>query len=217
MSLCCTRSKNRMSAGVWTAVLAAVLVPSWFVAGQKDKPAAPSRADGAAPALGAPAGSVLDFTLNRIDGTPQSLAEYKGKVVLFVNVASQCGYTPQYEGLEKLYEGKQDQGLVVAGFPANNFGSQEPGSNIEIAEFCSSKFGVSFPLFEKISVKGEDAHPLYKTLAGQPAPIGGEPKWNFTKFLVDRSGKVVARYEPKVRPDDPALMAQIDKLLAEKP
>jgi glutathione peroxidase len=208
-----------MSAGVWAAVFAAVLVPSWFVAGQKDKdkPAAPVSAGETAPVSGVPSGSVLDYTLNRIDGTPQSLAEYRGKVLLFVNVASQCGYTPQYEGLERLYEEKKDQGLVVIGFPANNFGSQEPGTNLEIAEFCTSKFGVSFPLFEKISVKGEDAHPLYQVLAGQPSPIGGEPKWNFTKFLVDRSGKVVARYEPKARPDDPALIAQIDKLLAEKP
>lgn len=161
--------------------------------------------------------SVLDFTMVRLDGSAQPLAEFKGKVLLIVNVASQCGYTPQYEGLERLYEQKKDQGFVVLGFPANNFGQQEPGSSEEIAEFCTSKFGVKFPMFEKVSVTGADQHPLYRRLASQPAPIGGDPKWNFTKFLVDRSGNVVARYEPKVKPDDPALVSQIDALLVKSP
>ncbi len=160
---------------------------------------------------------VLGYTLKRIDGTPQKLEDYKGKVILIVNTASKCGYTPQYAGLQSLYESKMVDGLVVLGFPANNFGSQEPGTNVEIREFCSSKFSVTFPMFEKISVKGDDQHPLYKTLAAQPAPIGGEPKWNFTKFLVDRSGRVVARYEPKTAPNDPALLAQIDALLKSAP
>ena len=160
---------------------------------------------------------VLDFKMKRIDGNDEDLSTYKGKVVLMVNVASKCGYTPQYQGLEKLYEQDKDKGLVILGFPANNFGSQEPGTNKEIAEFCSSKFNVTFPMFEKISVTGEDTHPLYKRLAAQPAPVGGEPKWNFTKFLVDRNGNVVARFDSKVKPDSPELTKKIDELLAAKP
>lgn len=160
---------------------------------------------------------VLNFTMNRLDGTPEPLSEYQGKVILMVNVASRCGYTPQYEGLERLYRQKAGDGFVVLGFPANNFGGQEPGSSIEIADFCTSRFGVTFPMFEKISVTGADQHPLYRTLSAQPPPIGGDPKWNFTKFLIDRSGNVVARYEPKVKPDDPLLIARIDELLAKTP
>ncbi len=156
---------------------------------------------------------VLGFKMKRIDGTEEDLSAYKGKVVLMVNVASKCGFTPQYEGLEKLYESRKDSGLVILGFPADNFGHQEPGSNTEIAEFCKSKYSVTFPMFEKISVKGDDQHPLYKALTGQPAPIGGEPKWNFTKFLVDKEGNVVARFEPKVKPDDEAMTKKIDELL----
>lgn len=164
-----------------------------------------------------PSSFVLGYTMKRIDGTGQDLSEYKGKVVLMVNVASRCGLTPQYEALERLYREKKEQGFVVLGFPANEFGNQEPGSNAEIAEFCTGKYGVSFPMFEKIVVKGEGVHPLYARLAGQPSPIGGEPKWNFTKFLVDRSGNVVARYEPRVKPDDPTLVEKIDELLAQSP
>lgn len=160
---------------------------------------------------------VLGFTMNQIDGTPKNLADFKGQVLLIVNVASKCGYTPQYAGLEALHDAKKDQGFAVLGFPANNFGSQEPGTNEEIASFCTSKFGVSFPMFEKIDVTGDATHPLYKRLAAQPEPVGGAPKWNFTKFLVDRSGKVVARYESKVKPDDTALVAKIDELLKSKP
>lgn len=160
---------------------------------------------------------VLGYTMNRIEGTSEDLATYKGKVVLIVNVASQCGYTKQYGGLEKLYESKKADGLVILGFPANEFGKQEPGSNVEIKEFCSAKFNVTFPMFEKIVVKGEAAAPLYKQLAAQPAPIGGEPKWNFTKFLVDKSGNVVARYEPAVKPDDKDLIKKIDELLKATP
>jgi len=164
----------------------------------------------------ADASYVLGFTLKDIDGKDQDLAQYKGKVVLMVNVASQCGYTPQYEGLQKLYASKKDSGLVILGFPANNFGSQEPGTNAEIKKFCSSKYSVTFPMFEKISVKGDDTHPLYKKLAEQPKPVGGEPGWNFTKFLVDKSGHVVARYDSKVKPDAKELTAKIDELLAAK-
>lgn len=151
--------------------------------------------------------------MNMIDGTPKSLSDYKGKAVLIVNVASKCGYTKQYAGLEALYKAKKDAGLIILGFPANNFGGQEPGTNKDIAAFCERDFGVTFPLFEKISVKGDDQDALYKTLASQPAPVGGDPKWNFTKFLVDRQGRVVARFEPAVAPDDAELLKQIDAAL----
>lgn len=172
------------------------------------------------PALADPA-YVLDFTVKRIDGTEESLEKYKGKVVVIVNVASKCGFTSQYEGLQRLYEEHQDQGLVILGFPANNFNHQEPGTNEEIAEFCSGKFSVTFPMFEKISVKGEDQHPLYKRLAAQPAPIGGPPKWNFTKFVVDREGRVVARFDADkayVRTGtlEPDLVWKVEELLAAK-
>ncbi len=158
---------------------------------------------------------VLGFKMADINGVEQKLEQYKGKVVLIVNVASKCGYTPQYEGLQRLYEKNQEAGLVILGFPANNFGSQEPGTDTEIKEFCSSKYGVTFPMFSKISVKGADQHPLYKKLAGQPAPIGGDPQWNFTKFLVDRSGKVVARFNSNAEPDNAGKNAE-SKAMAEK-
>lgn len=156
---------------------------------------------------------VLGHTMNLIDGTAQDLAAYRGKVVVFVNVASKCGYTRQYEGLEKLYRDKKDAGLVILGFPANNFGGQEPGTNEEVAEFCRATYGVSFPMFEKVSVLGEDQHPLYKQLAAQPAPVGGDPKWNFTKFVADRSGRVVARFDSKVKPDDTEFVEKVTALL----
>jgi glutathione peroxidase len=139
--------------------------------------------------------AVLSHTIKTIDGVDKNLADFKGQVIVIVNVASKCGFTSQYEGLEQLYKENKDRGFVVLGFPANNFMSQEPGSNAEIKQFCESKFGVTFPMFEKISVKGDDTHPLYRQLAAQPAPIGGEPKWNFTKFVIDREGTVVARFD----------------------
>jgi glutathione peroxidase len=157
---------------------------------------------------------VLGFTMKTIDGKDQDLSVYKGKVVLIVNVASKCGLTPQYEGLEKLYETRKDAGLVVLGFPANEFNGQEPGTDAEIKSFCTGTYGVTFPMFSKIVVKGEGQHALYKKLASQPEPIGGDPKWNFTKFVVDREGRVVARFEPKIKPDDPALLKKLDELLA---
>jgi glutathione peroxidase len=164
---------------------------------------------------------VLGYKVKSIDGKEVDLSQYKGKVVVITNVASKCGFTSQYEGLEKLYESKKDQGLVVLGFPANNFGSQEPGTHEEIASFCSSKFNVTFPMFEKISVKGPDQHPLYKKLAGQPEPIGGDPKWNFTKFVVDRQGNVVARFDAdkkyvRTAELEPGLLAKVDELLKQK-
>ncbi len=160
---------------------------------------------------------VLNHTLKLIDGKEQDLSAYKGKVVVMVNVASKCGYTPQYAALEKLYEADKDKGLVILGFPANNFGGQEPGSNEEVAKFCKDTYSVTFPMFQKISVKGPDQHELYKQLAGQPAPVGGDPKWNFTKFVVDRSGKVVARFDAKKRDGlEPELVAKVDELLSTK-
>lgn len=163
-----------------------------------------------------PPSYVLGYTMNTIAGREQELEEFKGDVVLIVNVASKCGLTPQYEGLQALYEEKQEEGFVILGFPANNFGKQEPGTNEQIAEFCAAQFGVSFPMFEKISVKGDDTHPLYIQLTEQPDPIGGEPEWNFTKFLIDRNGDVVARFGPRTKPDDEQLVAAIDELLEEE-
>lgn len=169
-----------------------------------------------------------------MNGQESTLAAYRGKVVLVVNVASQCGLTPQYEGLERLFEAKRDDGLVVIGFPANNFGAQEPGSNEEIAEFCTAKFGVAFPLAEKLSVKGADRHPLYGALTrARPQatdPAGGamrtklagygftsddpsEVLWNFEKFLIGRDGQVVARFNPDVEPGNPVLQEAIQREL----
>ena len=160
------------------------------------------------------ASGIYTFTLNSIDGKPAPLAEYKGKVVLVVNVASQCGYTPQYSALEATYEKYKDQGFVILGFPANNFGAQEPGTNEEIKTFCTRKYSVTFPMYAKISVKGADQAPLYAYLTKDtPAGINGEIKWNFTKFLVDRNGNVIQRFEPAVTPDSKEVIAAIEKQL----
>ena len=179
--------------------------------------------------------SLYDIPLRRIDGAPTSLKAFEGKVLLLVNVASQCGLTPQYEGLEKLYESHRERGLEVLGFPANEFGAQEPGSNAEIQEFCRTNFGVKFPMFEKIVVKGEGIHPLYRqliqaqpkaddlgddTFAKKLAGYGivherpEDVMWNFEKFLVDRHGHVIARFAPSVKPEDPALVKAIEEALA---
>jgi glutathione peroxidase len=161
------------------------------------------------------ASSVYEFTMNSIDGQPLPLANFQGKVLLIVNVASKCGFTPQYEGLEAVYEKFKDQGLVIVGFPANNFMAQEPGTNEEIKTFCSTKYNVKFPLYSKISVKGDDKAPLYQFLTDTAAnpKTGGEIKWNFTKFLVDRNGKVIARFESPVKPDSPEVIGAIEKAL----
>jgi glutathione peroxidase len=160
------------------------------------------------------AASVYNFTLPSIDGEPTSLSSYKGKVILLVNVASRCGFTPQYSALESLYEKYKDQGFVILGFPANNFGAQEPGTNAEIKSFCTLKYNVTFPMFAKVSVKGADTTPLYQYLTQQANPtVAGDIKWNFTKFLVDRQGKVVARFESPVKPDSPEVVEAIEKLL----
>jgi len=162
--------------------------------------------------------SVLDFTMRDIDGKDTKLKKYKGNVLLVVNVASKCGYTPQYEALQAVYAKYKDQGFATLGFPANNFGSQEPGTETEIKEFCTSKYHVTFPMFAKISVKGEDQDALYSFLTNKETDpdFAGDIKWNFTKFLVDRKGKVVARFEPKVKPDSPEVSTAIEKYLAQK-
>ena len=161
------------------------------------------------------ASSVYEFTLNSIDGKPAPLASYKGKVLLLVNVASKCGYTPQYTGLQSLYAKYKDQGLVIVGVPANNFGGQEPGTSEEIATFCSRNYNVTFPILSKVSVKGADATPLYQYLTDKTANpnTAGDVKWNFTKFLVGKDGKPVQRFEPGVTPDSPELAMAIEKAL----
>jgi glutathione peroxidase len=159
--------------------------------------------------------SVLEFTVKNIDGQDVRLETYKGKVILITNVASKCGYTPQYEGLQAIYAKYKEQGLVVLGFPANNFLGQEPGTNEEIKTFCQLKYNVSFPMFSKISVKGSDIHPLYQFLTSKEtnSEFGGDITWNFNKFLVDRSGKVIARFETKEKPEGEKIVQAIEKAL----
>jgi glutathione peroxidase len=159
--------------------------------------------------------SLYDFSLPRIDGTPQTLGDYRGQVLLIVNVASKCGYTPQYEGLEALYRRYRERGFAVLGFPANDFRGQEPGTNAEIAEFCRATYDVRFPMFAKLHVTGAEMHPLYALLTGLPTPVGGPVEWNFQKYLVSRRGEVVAKFAPRTVPDDPALVARLETLLAE--
>jgi glutathione peroxidase len=160
------------------------------------------------------ASSIYEFTLPSIEGKPLPLANFKGKVVLVVNVASRCGFTPQYSALESTYEKYKDQGFVILGFPANNFGSQEPGTNQEIKTFCQTKYSVTFPMYAKVSVKGDDQTPLYTYLTKQANPaLAGDIKWNFTKFLVDRNGNVIKRFEPDVTPDSPEVIAAIQQAL----
>jgi glutathione peroxidase len=148
--------------------------------------------------------TVYEFSAKTIDGKSRKLGDYKGKVLLVVNTASQCGFTPQYKGLEAVYRKFKDRGFAVLGFPSNQFGEQEPGSDSDIAEFCEMNFGVSFPLFSKVDVNGDGAHPLFKYLtAAKPGVLGSEAiKWNFTKFLVGKDGKVIARYAPTTKPED---------------
>ena len=160
------------------------------------------------------AASLYDIPLKDIDGKDASLASYRGKVLLIVNVASKCGYTPQYKGLEELQQKYKNKGFTVLGFPCNQFGSQEPGTAEEIKQFCSSKYNVTFPLFTKIDVNGPNRHPLYNELAGSGSPYAGDIKWNFSKFLVGRDGKIVRRFESKVAPDSPELVQVIEAALA---
>jgi glutathione peroxidase len=162
--------------------------------------------------------SVLDFKMKNIDGKEVDLAQFKGKVILVVNVASQCGLTPQYDGLQSLYEKYKDQGFVVLGFPANEFGRQEPGTDAQIKEFCTSKYDVTFPMFSKIVVKGEGIHPLYRYLTSKDSnpQFAGDIAWNFSKFLVDKNGKVVARFEPRETPESDKVSQAIETAIAGK-
>lgn len=156
--------------------------------------------------------SVYDFQLKSIDGKETSLGAFKGKPILLVNVASKCGYTKQYAGLENTYKKFKDKGLVIVGIPANNFGAQEPGTNAEIKSFCSLNYGVSFPMMEKISVKGNDKHPLYSFLT-ENAPEKGEVGWNFEKFLIGKDGSIIGRFKSGVDPESKELIGSIEKAL----
>jgi glutathione peroxidase len=179
--------------------------------------------------------NIYNFKVNKIDGKETTLNDYKGKVMLVVNVASKCGLTPQYEGLENLYKQYQEKGLVVLGFPANEFLAQEPGTNKDIQEFCSMKFGIQFPMFEKIVVKGEGQHPLFSFLTEtkpvaklktdgtlisrltEKGLISGKPndiKWNFEKFLINKKGEIAERFSPDVEPNDPMIVSAIERELA---
>jgi glutathione peroxidase len=162
--------------------------------------------------------AALDFKMKRLDGKPGDLADYKGKVVLIVNVASQCGLTPQYEGLEELHEKYAEKGLAVLGFPANEFGKQEPGTDTEISTFCQKNYGVKFDMFSKVVVKGEGQCPLYKFLTSKETDpkFAGPISWNFEKFLIGRNGEVVARFAPKVTPDSPEVTKAIETELEKK-
>ena len=158
--------------------------------------------------------TLYGFTLKTIDGKEQSLADYRGEVLLIVNVASRCGFTPQYKGLEELYQRYKDKGLVILGFPANNFMGQEPGTDAQIKQFCSSTYNVTFPIFSKISVKGADIHPLYNYLT-ESSEAPGAVGWNFNKFLVDRRGVVKAHFGSRTAPNDKELIQKLETLLAQ--
>lgn len=162
------------------------------------------------------AGSLYDIPVKDIDSKPTTLKTYQGKVLLIVNVASRCGLTPQYKALEALQEKYKDQGFTVLGFPCNQFAGQEPGSNQEIKEFCSSKYHVTFPMFDKLDVNGANRHPLYTELAGDSSPFPGNIKWNFGKFLIGRDGKILKRFEPRTTPEDPEVVAAVESALAAK-
>ena len=156
---------------------------------------------------------MLNYRMTRLDGSAEELSDYKGKVLMLVNVASRCGLTPQYAGLQSLYERFQEQGFEILGFPANDFMGQEPGTDEQIAEFCSMNYGVTFPIFSKISVKGDGIHPLYREITALPEPIGGDVLWNFQKYLVNREGEVVAKIGPQTTPEDAGVIGQIEALL----
>jgi glutathione peroxidase len=153
------------------------------------------------------------ISFRTMDGKETSLSQYAGKVVLIVNVASHCGNTPQYAALEKLYRDHATEGLVILGFPCNDFGAQEPGSNDEIKAFCTSKYEVTFPMMDKIHVKGSDQSPLYAALTGPESKFPGDVRWNFGKFLIGRNGEVLARFEPSMKPDSPEVLAAINGAL----
>ena len=162
------------------------------------------------------ADSIYDIPLKDIDGKETTLKPFQGKVLLIVNVASKCGFTPQYAALESLYEKYKDQGLVVLGFPCNQFMGQDPGTNEEIKQFCSAKYSVTFPLFDKLEVNGTQRSPLYSLLAGKTSPVAGDIKWNFTKFLVGRDGQILKRFESRVTPESPDVTTAVEAALAAK-
>ena len=158
--------------------------------------------------------TLFDIPLHRLEGQDATLGDYRGKVMLIVNVASQCGLTPQYAGLEKLFERYEERGLVVLGFPCNDFGGQEPGSNADIKAFCKENYRVTFPMFDKLKVVGANRHPLFAALTGKDGAFPGNVTWNFGKFLVGRDGKPLQRFEPDMEPNDPALVKAIEEAMA---
>ena len=161
-------------------------------------------------------GPIHDITVKDINGKDSSLKPYKGKVLLIVNVASKCGLTPQYKALEAIHEKYKDKGFSVLGFPCNQFAGQEPGTNEEIKQFCSTKYNVTFPLFDKVDVNGANRHALYVALAGKDSPFPGDIKWNFGKFLIGRDGQIIKRFEPRTTPDSPEVTTAIEAALATK-
>jgi len=165
-------------------------------------------------AMATQAAPIHNIEVVDIDGHTTTLGAYQGKVILIVNVASKCGNTPQYAGLEKLFQTYEDQGFVILGFPCNQFGGQEPGTNEEIKSFCSMNYGVTFPLFDKIEVNGPGRHPVYQALAGKSSPFPGDIKWNFGKFLIGRNGEILQRFEPKTQPESTEVVGAIEAALA---
>jgi len=220
MGWCCGGMKKSgagiaIFAGVYVAVFLPMMTRSNDEPGKAEIEALPGVLESGDLENGMSSKDVLGYEFEMLDGSTRSLEDFRGSVVMFVNVASACGLTPQYEGLEALYQKYKDDGLVIVGFPANEFGAQEPGTNEEIALFCSNEYGVTFPMAEKIVVKGEGVHPLYAQLAAQPEPIGGEPEWNFAKFLVNRKGEVVKRFPSRTPPEDAGVVSAVEGLLGE--
>ncbi len=204
-----------------TIAIVVAVVLSATACAQQEGDSKPTRKDtqgGGNATSGAKAKGPLDFKLKTIDGQDVDLGKYRGKVVLLVNVASQCGMTPQYAQLQDLHERYAARGLAILGIPANNFGGQEPGSDAEIKEFCTSRYAVKFDMFSKVSVAGDDRCPLYQWLTSKQSnpKFGGDIKWNFTKFLIGRDGKVIGRFEPRTRPDDAALLKLLEEALDAK-
>ena len=199
-----------MSSPLWCValLLAAALAASVFA----EPTTQPSTQPSAVSSVAAP----LRFTMKSLDGRDVDLSQYQGKVILMVNTASKCGNTPQYAPLEALYKKYADQGFVILGFPSNDFGHQEPGSDIEISEFCTKNYGVTFPMFSKVDVKGDNICPLYAYLTSKEtdAPFAGTITWNFEKFLIGRDGSIVARFKPKTKPDSAQVIAAIETELA---
>jgi glutathione peroxidase len=209
--------RTRLAAAVSSLALASLLLSAPAVAADAKPAKKPAAGDVIKEPTAMPAKeSPLDHKVKDIDGKEVDLAQYKGKVVMLVNVASKCGNTPQYKQLEEVYSKYKDKGLVVIGFPANEFGAQEPGTETQIKEFCESKYAVTFPLMSKIVVKGEGIHPLYKQLTSTEG-FAGDVGWNFQKYIVDRNGAVIAKIAPKTKPDDAKVVAEIEKALAAKP